>query len=196
LTAAPAARIGPNTVTQLVAALRLAGLGDATRAVFAAADAADWLVTPPAGMMDERRVARLHQTLRAVLPDEAASVLAEAGRLTADHLLANAIPRPAQAAFRLLPASCAARLLVPMIRSLAWTFAGSGRFAARAGLPTQFELTGNPLCAGERAAGCICTWHAAVFQRLFAALVSPAATCVETECAAHGDALCRFTVSW
>ena len=45
-----------------------------------------------------------------------------------------------------LPVPVAGRLLVSAIRAHAWTFAGSARFAAHAGAPTVFTLTGNPLC--------------------------------------------------
>jgi len=142
-------------------------------------------------------VARLHQTVRSVAPEgEGMLLMAEAGRLTADYILAHRIPRPAQALLKILPARLAARVLVPAIGAHAWTFAGSGRFSGCAGPPTVFELTGNPLCAGERATEPVCAWHAAVFQRLFQVLVSPAARVAETSCEARGDSCCRFVLDW
>jgi divinyl protochlorophyllide a 8-vinyl-reductase len=193
--ARPAAEIGPNAVTQVIAALTRAGHQRHAVPIFAAAGAADWLAAPPTTMVDERRVAQLHQAVRATLgPAEALAVLAGAGRLTADYILAVRIPRPAHAIMMRLPAGLAGRLLVSAIRAHAWTFAGSGRFSARAGTPTVLEISANPLCAGGRAAAPTCAWHAAVYQRLFEVLVSPAVRVAETACEACGDACCRFVV--
>ena len=192
-----AARIGPNAVTQLLLALRQAGWEALTGPLFRRAGAGDWIADPPSAMVDAERVARVHQAVRATLPPaDAQAVLAEAGRLTADYLLANRIPRPAQAVLKLLPASLASHTLVPAIRAHAWTFAGAGRFTARAGSPSVFEIAGNPLCAGERAGAPVCAWHTAVFQRLFAALVSPAVRVSEETCEASGGACCRFVARW
>jgi divinyl protochlorophyllide a 8-vinyl-reductase len=189
------AKIGPNAVIQLIAALKSSHFSDAAPAIFRDAGVGDWLAVPPVAMVDERRVARLHQCVRATLPPlQAAGVMAAAGRMTADYLLANRIPRLAHATFRILPAPLAARLLVSAIRRNAWTFAGSGHLHARAGVPTVFELTGNPLCAGETAPAPVCTWHAAVFQRLFEVLVDPSTEAIETHCGAMGHDHCRFLI--
>jgi len=191
------ARIGPNAVLQLMEALKAAGLARLSAPAFAAAGVAEWLVDPPTVMVEEHRVARLHQTVRSVAPDGQGKLLmAKAGRLTADYILANRIPKPAQALLKILPTCFAARVLVPAIGAHAWTFAGSGRFSGRAGPPTVFELAGNPLCVGERATEPVCAWHAAVFQRLFQVLVSPAARVAETDCEACGDPCCRFVLDW
>ena len=124
---------------------------------------------------------------------EANATLAEAGRRTADYILANRIPGPAQALLKILPAGPAARILVRAIGANAWTFAGSSRFeAAVTGGQAVFTLKGNPLCAGETAAEPVCVWHAAVFQRLFQVLVSRRTRVTETQCEARGDDLCRF----
>lgn len=196
-TATDTARIGPNAVTRLAEALIGCGHGALATPVFAAAGVADWLARPPSAMVAAQRAGRLHAALRDALPPaEAATVMAEAGRLTANYLLAARIPRPAQAVLRLLPPSFAARALVPAIRAHAWTFAGAGRFVARAGRPTMFEIAGNPLCALDRAGSPVCAWHAAVFERLFQALVSSEARATEIACEACGDASCRFLVAW
>ena len=164
----PAGVIGPNAVLQLIEALKAAGLYDVSAPVFATAGVADWLIDPPEKMVDQRRVARLHQAVRAVSsPEEGVALMAESGRLTADYILANRIPKPAQALLKLLPARLAAMAFVPAIKAHSWTFAGTGKFTGQAGLPTVFTLTGNPLCAGEHATAPVCIWHAAVFQRLF-----------------------------
>jgi divinyl protochlorophyllide a 8-vinyl-reductase len=194
---AASANIGPNAVIQLLAALTAAGQGDKAASLFAAAGTSDWLAEPPAVMIDERRVARLHQTVRRLLSsDRATAILSDAGRRTADYILANRIPKPAQFVLKLLPAPIAARALAAAISGHAWTFAGSGHFAVRAGKPMHFEISHNPLCADEQAAAPVCVWHAAVFQRLFEVLVSPTARVIETACEASGDACCRFEIDW
>jgi divinyl protochlorophyllide a 8-vinyl-reductase len=188
-------RIGPNAVTQLIPALQAGGFGSLTDRIFTAATAPDWLIEPPSAMVDERRVARLHRTVRAMIgPEQSVAVMAGAGRLTADYLLAVRIPRSVQRILVRLPAPISTRLLVMAIRSHAWTFAGSGRFSVHARTPLVFELDGNPLCAGEQATAPVCAWHAAVLQRLFQVLICPDACVTETNCEAAGDASCRFVV--
>ena len=195
--AAGAARIGPNAVLQLVEALRARGHGDLIAPLFSLAGAGAWLSAPPGEMVDERRVARLHHETRAALsPPEAEAVMTEAGRRTADYLLAHRIPRLAQGLLKLLPARLAATALTGAIRANAWTFAGSGGFEARVGRTVVFVLEGNPLCAGETSPAPMCAWHAAVFERLFRVLVSPRARCRETQCEAAGGSSCRFEVDW
>ena len=191
------ARIGPNAVLQLIATLKSRGFGRRVESLFAAAAVPDWLMSPPVDMIDETGVARLHRTVRGALTEEdAQDVMAEAGRRTADYLLANRIPKPAQTLLRFLPARLAAEILVRAIRANAWTFAGSARFTAKAGSPTVFTLQGNPLCSGEIAAAPVCAWHAAVFERLFQVLVSPRCRARETHCEAAGDPFCRCEVAW
>lgn len=56
--------------------------------------------------------------------------------------------------------------------------------------PLTLSIAANPLALAPG-----CHWHAAVFERLFAALVWPGATVRETACCAAGDAACRFTIS-
>ncbi|MGD0105595.1 MAG: bacteriochlorophyll 4-vinyl reductase [Rhodopila sp.] len=189
--------IGPNAVTQLIGALKLAGLDRLAAPIFQAAGEGAWLTDPPSVMVDERRVAGLHQAVRAVLPrPDADAVMTEAGMLTADYLLVNRIPWLVQIVMKRLPAWLAARILVLAIRAHAWTFAGTGRFRAKMGSPIILEIEGNPLCHGERTSAPVCAWHAAVFQQLFAVLVSPSTTVVETACEARGDACCRFVIDW
>lgn len=193
----PMPAIGPNAVIQLVPALTRQGFDGMVPQVFARAGVAGWLAHPPAVMVDERQVAALHRTLRAGLPPEqAALVLAEAGRLTADYLLAARIPGMAQAILKLLPAPLSASLLVGAIKAHAWTFAGSGRFSACSGTPLILEIADNPLCAGEHTAAPVCSWHAAVFRRLFEVLVSRDVRVDEIDCEARGDCACRFSIDW
>ncbi|HEX2939541.1 MAG TPA: bacteriochlorophyll 4-vinyl reductase [Rhodopila sp.] len=193
--AASAGVIGPNAVIQLVEAIRAAGMEATLAPVFVAAGQPAWLAAPPDRMTDERPVGTLHRLLRATLPpDQAAFLLDDAGRRTADYLLAHRIPPLAQAFLKHTPSRLAAAVLVRAIRRHAWTFAGSGVFQAQAGQTTVLTLTGNPLCTGEIAPRPVCLWHAAVFRRLFAALVTPAALVAEVHCQAAGGRCCQFTI--
>jgi divinyl protochlorophyllide a 8-vinyl-reductase len=181
-------RIGPNAILQVAEALRALQGEASARRVFGAAGLSGLLDRPPARMTDERLVAALHRTLHALLPEaDAAEVAAEAGRRTADYLLARRIPWPAQWLLRALPAPLAARLLLAAIARNAWTFAGSGHvFVA----PGVIEIEDNPVATGP------CHYHLAVFTRLFRTLVHPRAEVHETLCCARGAAACRFAISW
>jgi divinyl protochlorophyllide a 8-vinyl-reductase len=192
----PVGVIGPNAVIQLGEALR-AMLGEQRAAgLYRDAGCASWFATPPDAMVDERRTAALHQALRRDLPEDAARILAEAGRRTGDYILAHRIPQPAQWLLRHLPAGLAGPLLLDAITRHAWTFAGTGRFSARRGRPCLVEIEGNPLVAGERAAAPVCVWHEAVFRRLFQELVHPYASVREIACGATGGSACRFEIAW
>ncbi len=187
--------IGPNAVLQLIPALRDSGIDPAT--VFAAAGAAAWLVQPPSAMVNENGVARLHQAVRRVVPPALAqAVLADAGRRTGDYILANRIPAPVRRMLQRLPSWLAALLLTRAIEAHAWTFAGSAVFAVAGRSPLTFTLTGNPIRADSQADAPVCVWHAAVFERLFQALVNLGAHAEETDCEAAGGACCCFRVRW
>jgi len=189
--------VGPNAVLQLQAAMRAAGFGEQLEPLFADVDALDWLVDPPSVMVDERRVARLHQRVRSAFPPaRARALLTDAGLRTADYLLAVRIPRPAQALLKLLPPRIAAVLLTQAIRKNAWTFAGTGVFTAVVGGSVEIAIRGNPFCAGEQAQTKVCCWHQAVFARLYTTLVSPKVRVSELACEAMGNDGCRFSVRW
>jgi divinyl protochlorophyllide a 8-vinyl-reductase len=196
--ATPAAgRIGPNAAIQLIAALRLHAQDEALRRIFHEAECAAWLKQPPDAMIDETAAARLHAATRRLLPHEQARViLADAGTLTGDYLLANRIPRFAQVLLGFAPSGLAASALLKAIGAHAWTFAGSGRFEARRSRGAEVRIYANPLANRERATDPICVWHAAVLERLFRALVSPRATVRETACCAAGAPCCQFEIGW
>jgi divinyl protochlorophyllide a 8-vinyl-reductase len=186
------ARIGPNAILQLIPVVD-AAIGPARRAdLFAQAGVA--LPPPDAGMLPEAQVIRLHRTLALRLPDQSAQLSRAAGLATGDYILANRIPAPARVLIRALPAPLGARLLVTAIAKHAWTFAGSGRFRILSHRPLTVSITANPLAVGIGSAPS-CHWHSAVFQRLFSALVWPAATVTETSCCACGEAACTFTIA-
>lgn len=196
--AGAAACIGPNAVIQLAAALAERLDGASVRRLFEAAGHSAWLLWPPERMLPEAEVAHLHRSVRAALePSLHLEVARNAGHRTAQYLLSHRIPRPAQAVLRGLPARWAAPLLLRAVARHAWTFAGSGVFAARChARGATLTVTGNPLCRGLRSAEPACHYVAATFERLMRVLVHPAAQVVETACEARGDGACRFEVSW
>lgn len=192
-----AGRIGPNAVTRLAEALEALRSHGAAAAVFARAGLAHRLAAPPGGMVDEAEVIALHAALRGLLPaGDATAVAAEAGTRTAAYLLAHRIPRPMRAILPRLPARLAARILLAAIGRHAWTFAGSGRFAALPGRPVRFRIAGGPLARGARSEGPACAYYAATFEGLFRTLVHPGARVTETDCEAQGAPACLFAARW
>jgi len=192
-----AGRIGPNAIIQTAEALRLLQSEGAARRVFAAAQLAPYLATPPADMVDEAEVTRLQRAVHAVLDvDTARAVNVTAGQLTGGYLLTHRIPNSAQRMIRLLPARLASRALSRAISFHAWTFAGTGSFVARPGRPTVYEIGHCPLCRGQAAALPVCDFYAATFETLFARLVHPNARAREISCEASGGCACRFEIDW
>jgi divinyl protochlorophyllide a 8-vinyl-reductase len=185
------ARIGPNAILQLVPVLRDAAGPDMTSHLLAMAGVFE-LPDPAAGMIDEAPAARLHQAMRAELPDVAPMLAREAGWRTGDYILANRIPRKAQALLRLMPARLSAPILARAVEKHAWTFCGSGAFRLASTWPVAFEIADNPVVRGERSETPLCHWHAAVFERLFSALCGRNWRCRETHCCAQGAYSCRF----
>ena len=163
--AAAGARIGPNAILQLVPVLdRMEGRAARDHLMGAAG-----VTVPPAdaGMWPEAQCRAAHLAVWQGCGDRAGAILAAAGQGTADYILAHRIPGPAKALIRSLPAPFGARLLTAAIAKHAWTFAGSGRFGIASRRPLTFQITDNPLAFPGRP----CPWHAAVFARLFQALV-------------------------
>ena len=195
------ARMGPNAILQVGAALdQLLGSGARVR-FYRSAGLEGYLREPPGHMVPETEVQALHAALRAELPVPTVRELAlRAGAATGDYLLAHRIPRPAQWLLRALPRRLAARLLAVAIGKNAWTFVGSGTFealpAARASAPLVFVIRNSPLCSGLRADAPNCDYYAATFERLFRVLVSRHATVTETACQAMGAPSCLFEVRW
>lgn len=190
-------RIGPNAAIQLIAALKSLGETEALNRLFAESGREAWLKNPPQEMIPTSDAARLHIGLRGLLPaPRAEAALAVAGGLTADYLLANRIPRPAQFIFKILPARVAAWALMRAISANAWTFAGSGVFSFSIDSGAEARISENPLCSGLLTETPSCVWHAAVFEGLFRALVSPSTRAHEIACRARGDSCCRFRLDW
>lgn len=198
---ATAARIGPNAVTRVGEVLRQR-LGERrAHDVFERAGLAAYARVPPVAMIDEVEVISLHRALHADLGAPLAREVArEAGRLTADYLLARRIPLAAQFLLRGLPAPLAASLLLATIRRHAWTFSGSGRFAiaqapSRKGR-AQVSIADNPLCRGVTDSQPGCDYYAGTLERLFRVLVHPSTQVVEVACEASGASACVFEFRW
>jgi divinyl protochlorophyllide a 8-vinyl-reductase len=190
--AGPPAGIGPNALLQLVPVLERVGGPALREELFAAAGV--FHLPRADGLIAEGPVARVHQQMRRQLPDLAPSLAWEAGRRTADYIIANRIPRPVVLLLRALPPALAGPLLTRAIEKHAWTFAGSGRFEVESMRPLTFALHDNPVVRGEHAEHPICHWHAAVFERLFGSLVTRRARVTETACCAMGAPACRFEI--
>lgn len=180
--AASGGRVGPNAVIQLIAALRGAAPTSVDR-VFERAGLRPLLSAPPTAMVDEVLPARLFQALWRELPAaDAARVARDAGRRTADYVIANRIPRPARAALRVAPRRLGATLLLGAIRRSAWTFVGSGRCETSSRPAPVILLKDNPIPMPE-----LC-WQAASFERMFGRLVAPGARVRSFPAARDGDA--------
>ena len=189
------ARIGPNALIQVAGALENAFGKDETATVFAEAGLSRYLEQLPTSLVLETEAIRLHHTLRRRLGLRKAELLSrDAGRRTADYLLAHRIPRTAQILLKLMPRRLASHLLVGAIGRHSWTFAGSGRFIGRGGRPTRLSISDCPLSRGIESNGPVCDYYTATFERLFRVLVSPDAYAIETDCKAAGAESCRFEV--
>jgi len=190
-------RIGPNAIIRVAEALR-EQVGDATTArVFEGAGLHAYLDAPPSAMVDEIEVAALHRQLRGELGEAAARRAAHAaGVKTGDYLLAHRIPRGVQRVLRRLPAALASRVLLAAIRRNAWTFCGSGHFAASSGRTARVTITGNPLARDRRGEGTACAFYAGTFERLFRDLVDARAVVRETQCQDCKDPSCVFEIDW
>lgn len=190
-------RVGPNAIVRVAEALTQMHGAAVARAVFVRAGLPGWLDHPPAAMVPEADVAALHRALLAELDEpEARGVAAAAGRRTAAYLLANRIPAAAKLLLPLLPAAASARLLLRTIGRHAWTFCGSGSFAAEQGRRVVVTIAGGPLRAAGPAAACVAAYYAATFQALFRVLVHPHTTVTALRRATEATACCAFALSW
>ena len=183
-----AAFVGPNAAIQTFAALRVLQGVRAAKAVAIRAGVGPWLSRPPGAMIPEGSAAAIFRAVGEICGAEARHVMAAAGAGTGSYVLAHRIPAPVRSVLPLMPDPIAARLLLAAIRKNAWTFAGSGAVTTAA-RPWTVEIADNPL-AQEGG----CAWHAAVFERLFRALVHPRTVARETACCAAGAPACRFVL--
>lgn len=181
--------VGPNAVLQTAAALEARYGAVETRRVFDDLGLARLLDHPPTEMIDETIAATLLTGLWRTLPvAEARAVAEEAGRRTADYVMANRIPRAARWILGVTPAGLGSRLLLKAIHRNAWTFAGSGICEIQAAPRPLISIRANPLAMPD------CAWHGAVFQRLFERLVARGTRVRHTACCLRGDNACRFEI--
>ncbi|MET1414787.1 bacteriochlorophyll 4-vinyl reductase [Roseibium sp. HPY-6] len=167
LAAGGAGVVGPNAVVQLGLALQDHYGPQTAQAVFSRSGYPDLVDHPPDVMINETIPASLMAGLWATLQAEDAHAIAlEAGRRTADYVIAHRIPRAAKCALACAPKALGARLLLKSIHRNAWTFCGSGVCTIRTSPPLALLLRENPI----RTPGCV--WHVAVLERLFYRLVS------------------------
>jgi len=212
VTAATLGRIGPNATTRVAQALPPRAGSSATAELFEGAGLLHHPRQPPQQMVDEADVRALHREMQRTLgPKAARDVASDAGRATADDLLAHRIPKPAQRLLQWLHAPLAARVLLAAVRRNAQAFAGSGEYSAgvAAGLArlAVLRIHHNPLCQDLQSQLPACDFHdARCFERLFRVRVHPCAP-VRTRahpsarvhtlaCEACGVAECRFEVRW
>ncbi len=189
------ARIGPNAVIQVSAAMRERLGAERSEAVLRAATGYTF-ASLPTEMIDEREPQALIKALvELVGPRLATTILRDAGHRTGDYLLANRIPRIAQWVMRALPRRVGLRLLLGAMQKNAWTFAGSGRFVVRHGTGTpELLFESCAMCRDMHEPQSMCDFYAGTFERLIRVCVARYAGVLEVECMSKGDAHCRFVL--
>lgn len=189
----PPAQIGPNALIQMVEALRQVWGAQATRVLLVSLGLDHYADAPPRHMLPQEQVAALHTRLHGMVDAKTfKSITADAGRRTADYLLAHRIPRTVQWVLRRLPDAIAARLLCRAIAKHAWTFAGSGVFSYAWTPRLVFRLAANPLCRQIASDAPVCDYYAATFERIFRVIVNDNWRVHEMQCEANGAAFCEF----
>jgi divinyl protochlorophyllide a 8-vinyl-reductase len=193
---APAARIGPNTIIQLAHVLR-ERYGEYLASTLLFESTGYAMTALPGAMVDEREAQAFVQRVMQQLGERpGAQVLHEAGRRTADYLMANRIPQAAQWVMKALPTRAGLSLLLKAMQANAWTFAGSGAFSVRThanGADLTFHACA--MCRDMHSEGPVCDFYAGTFEHLIRTLVAPRAQVVEVECQAQGAHCCRFEVT-
>jgi len=192
---AVAHRIGPNAIVQLAHALS-AQHGQAVAATMLGGSTSYTLATLPQAMVSETEVqAFVQHCMRELGHMPTLAALHEAGERTADYLMTHRIPRVAQLAMRMAPRSLALRMLLRAMTAHAWTFAGSGQFAAAPNAHgATLHFAHCAMCRGLHAHAPVCAFYAGTFERLMRQLVHAGARVQETTCSAQGDGACTFEV--
>lgn len=190
------ARIGPNTIIQLSHVLR-ERYGEYLASALLFESTGYAMTALPGAMVDEREAQAFVRLVMQQLGERpAAAVLHEAGHRTADYLMANRIPRPAQWIMKALPRRAGLSLLLKAMRANAWTFAGSGAFSVHTharGADLVFHACA--MCRDMYALEPVCDFYAGTFEHLIRSLVAPRAQVREVECQAQGGHCCRFEVT-
>ena len=194
---AEAGRIGPNAIIRVAETLRDVLGEDTTRLIFASAHLEPHLAHPPTGMVPEEDVGALQTALFDGLEEsEARKIAFEAGLRTGDYLLANRIPKPAQAVLKVLPPSLASRICSAQSGSTPGPSPGPATSVSRNGHPVIVSIKRCPLCRGRHGDHMQCDYYAGTFQRLFEVLVSRNTFVREISCEATGGDSCAFEIAW
>ncbi len=183
------ARVGPNAILQVAGVLQdtegLPGL----RLIFERAGLLTYVERPPVTMVEQGEARRLFDAVRTQLGNPTSDlILYEAGRRTAQYIIANRIPSAVRRLIWALPVALGSRLLLIAIHKHAWTFAGSGKVSRGLGRRLWLSIECNPLATPR------CPWHKAVLQELFAKLVSTQVRVIHDECCAEGESACMFRI--
>jgi divinyl protochlorophyllide a 8-vinyl-reductase len=191
----PAGKIGPNAIIQTVAALVELHGAVAANALLARIGRPWLLDYRPGALVDEQAFVELHQDLIGALGLAGANpVMARAGDLTAQYVIANRIPRPAQRALRMLPRSVALWALLAAIGQHTWSFAGSGRFSYTTGRAPVLAIEHCLTARGLASDAPTCAFYQAAFQGFLSKLIDPRMRVQEVRCAACGAARCEFRI--
>ena len=171
------AQIGPNAVLQLLYVLRdrfaRSRGDDLVWALAEDTNTTHYLLSPPQSMSPLVDAVRLFAAVGQSFDlTTARAIFVEAGYRTADYIIANRIPRPAQILLRVLPQPLAIRVLARAIMANAWTFVGDGRLKVTYLIPLRLEIRGTSLQSPDG------IWHLSVVQRLYQRLVSKSLNCV------------------
>lgn len=167
------ALIGPNAVLQLADVMRERLDTSTYEAIMRDAQIEEL----PSGdaMIPEAWAMSLHRWLAIHAPETCIEMAREAGKRTADYILAHRIPAFARAVLRVLPARLASGMLMKAIRAHAWTFIGSGTFAPKNAW--DFTIDRSQADDALMPSDSIFEWYAAVFERLYRCLVHNKARC-------------------
>lgn len=190
-TAQPATRVGPNAILQTRTALDVL-CGHVKRVEIFDRAGLGWLSRRDLeDLVHTRAVNALNASvLLSLAPDNAETVMAHAGELTANYIIENRIPAPVQTLLKIVPRSIGTKLLLKAIERNAWTFAGSCEVVIGDGIVSIYD---NPICLGRLGySGCV--WHRAVFTRLFHCLISEKIVVEEIECIGKGGDACVFEI--
>ena len=194
---AEAGRIGPNAIIRVAETLRDVLGEDTTRLIFARAHLEPHLAHPPTGMVPEEDVGALQTALFDGLEEnEARKIAFEAGLRTGDYLLANRIPKPAQAVLKVLPSVAREPGPARHHQEALLDLLRDRRLQRRKPASVIVSIKGCPLCRGRHGDHPQCDYYAGTFQRLFEVLVSRNTFVREVTCEATGGPSCAFEIAW